>query len=169
MKFNPCTHALLYATCTVYTDGDINDDDDDDDDDDEKIKKRKSKSKKYRKQLRKCSNSESTSRRNSHQPRKSAEDEVEDEDESEHDTESDVSDLNETDEPIATVKTFDTLLKYIMRQKGQYREGLLDVYANPQTHVLVVEAFSQMKQLQPAEQAFLWPALLKRWTKYARM
>ena len=65
-----------------------------------------------------------------------------------------------------TVKTVDTLLKYILRQKGQYREGLLDVYANPQTHPLIVEAFSQMKQLKPAEQTFLWPALLRRWSKY---
>merc|ERR1712173_32389 len=87
---------------------------------------------------------------------------------SEEETESDISEMDEhkENEPVATVKTFDTLLKYILRQKGQYREGLLDVYANPQTHVLVVEAFSQMKQLQPAEQAFLWPALLKRWIKY---
>eukprot|EP00483_Globobulimina_turgida_P001313 UN01315 len=43
-----------------------------------------------------------------------------------------MSELDETeskDDP--TVKTFDTLLKYILRQKGGYREGLLDVYANP--------------------------------------
>lgn len=80
-----------------------------------------------------------------------------------------VSDLENDDQSDSspTVKTFDTLLKYILRQKGQYREGLLDVYANPQTHALIVEAFSQMKQLQPNEQAFLWPALLRRWSKYA--
>eukprot|EP00485_Elphidium_margaritaceum_P006506 CAMPEP_0202687082 /NCGR_PEP_ID=MMETSP1385-20130828/2778_1 /ASSEMBLY_ACC=CAM_ASM_000861 /TAXON_ID=933848 /ORGANISM="Elphidium margaritaceum" /LENGTH=407 /DNA_ID=CAMNT_0049341801 /DNA_START=30 /DNA_END=1253 /DNA_ORIENTATION=+ len=78
--------------------------------------------------------------------------------------ESVVSELHDASGP--TVKTFDTLVKYILRQKGTYREGLLDVYANPQTHALIVEAFSQMKQLQPNEQAFLWPALLKRWSKY---
>eukprot|EP00484_Ammonia_sp_Unknown_P026356 CAMPEP_0197025144 /NCGR_PEP_ID=MMETSP1384-20130603/5554_1 /TAXON_ID=29189 /ORGANISM="Ammonia sp." /LENGTH=390 /DNA_ID=CAMNT_0042453637 /DNA_START=32 /DNA_END=1204 /DNA_ORIENTATION=- len=96
--------------------------------------------------------------------------EDEDDDEESSSTESQVSDLddhrNGDDDSSPTVKTFDTLLKYILRQKGQYREGLLDVYANPQTHPLIVEAFSQMKQLQGNEQAYLWPALLKRWSKY---
>merc|ERR1712154_361402 len=107
-------------------------------------------------------------RRNSHHSRKSTESEEDYQNESVEETETDISEMDEQkdNEPVATVKTFDTLLKYILRQKGQYREGLLDVYANPQTHVLVVEAFSQMKQLQPAEQAFLWPALLRRWSKY---
>lgn len=67
-----------------------------------------------------------------------------------------------------TVKTFDTLLKYILRQKGQYREALLDVYANPQLQPLILTAFGEMKQLRPEEQEFLWPALLKRWAKYTR-
>lgn len=67
-----------------------------------------------------------------------------------------------------TVKTFDTLLKYILRQKGQYREALLDVYANPKLQPLIVEAFGEMKQLRSEEQQFLWPALLKRWAKYTR-
>lgn len=68
---------------------------------------------------------------------------------------------------VFIVKTFDTLLKYILRQRGQYREGLLDVYANPATHSLIGEAFNQMKELSSAEQAFIWPALLKRWAKYS--
>ena len=67
-----------------------------------------------------------------------------------------------------TVKTFDTLLKYILRQKGQYREALLDVYANPQLQPLILTAFGEMKQLRPDQQEFLWPALLKRWAKYTR-
>ena len=96
------------------------------------------------------------------------EDDVDDEDgtdQADRAESSDISDLEQEDSS-PTVKTFDTLLKYILRQKGQYREGLLDVYANPQTHPLIVEAFSQMKQLKPNEQQFLWPALLRRWSKY---
>ena len=100
-------------------------------------------------------------------------DDEEEEEEEEVDTGSEVSELDENHEHnngynnTPTIKTFDTLLKYMLREKGQYREMLLDVYANPQTHPLIVEAFEHMKQLKPAEQNFLWPALLKRWSKYA--
>merc|ERR1712129_153898 len=106
----------------------------------------------------------------------SDDDDDEEDEEEETDEDFEVSELNDENRrgreravsysTAPTVKTFDTLLKYILRQKGQYREGLLDVYANPQTHPLIVEAFSQMKQLKPAEQTFLWPALLRRWSKY---
>eukprot|EP01083_Nonionella_stella_P071069 190647_1 len=135
-----------------------------------KKKKKKAKAKKKVTRQRSSSGRSSASRdrRGSHHSHHSHHSKHDTSDSADSDV-SDMSDLdNNEDDSSPTVKTFDTLLKYILRQKGQYRQGLLDVYANPQTHALIVEAFSQMKQLKPAEQTFLWPALLKRWSRYTQ-
>merc|ERR1719334_1830427 len=148
-----------------------------------KKKKKKKSSKARRKRTESVSSTDQSSAREQREQRhygkisrntQYSDDDNEEEEETEEESEmSDLNDENQSGRERAvsydnapTVKTFDTLLKYILRQKGQYREGLLDVYANPQTHPLIVAAFSDMKQLKPAEQTFLWPALLRRWSKY---
>lgn len=165
------------ASPKIVNNDDINDQNDNHQNDQNKKKKKKKKNKKKNKKIERTrtgssgssgsSTSYSRDNNNNHHHNNNDRDNVEVDVEEYEDTEISELDENEDhDDDGPTVKTFDTLLKYILRQKGQYREGLLDVYGNPATHSLIVEAFSSMKQLQPNEQAFLWPALLKRWSKY---
>ena len=66
------------------------------------------------------------------------------------------------------VDSYDTLLEYALRQSHESLSILLDVYANPELNPILKDAFNQMKEMDKAKQAMLWPQLIKRWRRYLR-
>jgi len=68
---------------------------------------------------------------------------------------------------VSAAETFETLLTFILRQSEDLREQLLDVYANPDLHPILVSSYGELKNMDREEQERVWNALLIRWKRYA--
>jgi len=76
--------------------------------------------------------------------------------------------LDDNDNTFQFVNYNDTILRYTMQQTNEnIQNQLYDLYCNPTTHILLIDAFNEIKNISDyLKQKILWNALFKRWQKY---
>ena len=90
------------------------------------------------------------------------------EEEAVHEKWSTWEELEEELKKLPSVKKQDSVLVYALKQSALNQEALLDTYCNPQFHLLLKDAFEEMKRLKPQQQKYLWTHLMWRWPTCSR-